>query len=219
MEILPNDPALRRQYYIGAAIGAVLLLVIVIMSILLLASADNGHQGCKLSETMPDVKALLKEARNIPSADSADLANMVGYLFVYGKGFLPLKLTEFIKSKCKLLFKSECATFSWNYRLLENQASIEFTGMNLQLDTQVKDGLKCDLQDNDFLLPMKNMFSCSKRMSLVCRSRDSAGYMTPVAELVLESLQFELYGEPAAMKEGHFDKPLLDYSCQVLPWH
>lgn len=217
MELCPSDPALRKRYYIGAAIGAVLLLIIVILSVML-ASSGHKHNRCELSDVMPDAEALLEGSKNVPSIANTDLANMVGYLFVYGEGFLPVSLTEFLKGKERLIFKSDCASLSWNYRLVNYNTTIDLTGINLKLDEQVKGGLKCDLKYNEFSLPKSKMFSCGSRMAFVCRSKDSAGYMEPVAELVLESFKFELDGNPVEIKGGYFDKPPLDYSCQAFPW-
>lgn len=217
MEQSPSEPASWRRYYIGATIGAALLLVIVISSYFLVSSGKTSHR-CELSKTVPDVQALLNRAKNVPSAEKTDLANMVGYLFVYGEGFLPVILTEFIKGGERLSFISECATFSLIYRLVGNSTRIDLTGMNLQLDPLVKNGHECELpQSTELVIPMESVFSCRSPKSLVCRYGDSNRYMNLVAELVLESLEFELNGNPAAMKEGRFDKPLLDYSCNIVP--
>lgn len=108
----------REPLQEGDSIILVLQLVSVVMLILvilIIVLVNNGHNGCKLSTTMPDVERLLKAEKDIASSDNKALANMIGYLFFYDRGFLPIVLTKLNMDDKRITLASECVTLTWEY--------------------------------------------------------------------------------------------------------
>lgn len=98
-------------YYIGSAI-----VVVVVISVLLLVFL-LPRDRCKLSYPEPSLTELMKKKRNYASANNTALANMIGYLYFFRKGFMPLVLSKFVVDNKTATLASECATLTWNYEV------------------------------------------------------------------------------------------------------
>lgn len=183
----------RWLYFVAVAIGSVMLVIIVILILLLVGSStsDNQHK-CQLSSTVPDVKSLLANTREIASENRTVLASMVGYLFLYDRGFVPMELNKVVLEYGQLELMTECATLNFNYRGNDQNKGLVLDDIRLDLP----DGLSCTIGYSAIMLFPNIRQSCRKKQSLVCRRAaitvGGSYYMQPVAELVLEIFELEL---------------------------
>lgn len=210
----------KRFRSTAAAIGAVILMVTLVRSIVLPVESSGGDSyghRCPLSPNVPDVSALLARIRNIATTDGTSLANMVGYLYFYDQGFMPVELASLDVGNNTVTLTSECASIGLQYARSNIDSKIMV--YNIALSLPGEGSVDCVFVPNGISCQIQNRFSCKSRVALTCSVLTEVmpgskyHYQRPTAELVLESFELELFGSEDSIRRLIFDKPPQRNSC------
>lgn len=184
--------------------------------LLVIAEPGKGDGKCKLSETKPDLNELKKREKNIPNEDNSALANMIGYLHLPGKGYMPVVLSK-LEIDHSVILISECATFIWNYRTRKQDSYILLDNLRVDLTIDVSDGRRLNtiytIPTDNRPFPKDYRFSCKQQIKATVTDEKNPGIV--LAEIVLASLEYQIGGNASNIARGVFDKRPETLSCGI----
>lgn len=190
---------------IGAAIGTIIVAVVVLLFIFVIPKSNS----CKLQDERP--KLDIAKATNYKTGDNKAMANFVGYL-IYPKepeknstiNYLELDLESISQTgtlngpnPTKLKLATSCCDITVVMPVVDKKVNFY-----LEIDDVSSDGDKtaCTIA-SPASIEVNQYYSCQKPQTYHCMKDKKL-----IAELQVERIEFEVDGDPKAIKKGNFSK-------------
>lgn len=206
---------LKYKLFPVAVIFGTLMGIVVVLSTLTLWGPPNELPQCRFTF----VKPKLKSHKNIASEDLTTLASFSSYIrsFRYNKQeYLPLELIKVTNGGSlfapEITLVTDCAQIVLSGdRFDDNHIHFHLISVALNepmlLDnvTSLESWKDCEILQPGIDFDQSQGWACDKSELRTCAT-DNHQEDSPVA-LVIESLRFELNGDPEKIKRGEYSKP------------
>lgn len=206
-----------RSYIIAGAVALALVLLIALLI------SHNGTktatEHCAPKSTMPDRPI----SKSVHSIDSEVMVNSSAYIQLFDHGFIELNLESIsYDPNCRnvgvLSIINDCAELQIEYENNHNHLfDMKWKLRNADPSVVLP---SCELSPKfDFRYEFNSRFSCLGRLAYNCvaKAKDERGndYLKPIGQVVFETLEMEIGGDPAQISRGVFSRPPTPNGCRL----
>lgn len=221
----------KKIKYIAYSIGAILAFFFIILFIYMIINQDST---CRLVSEETMNKNRSKQVENFATSTYTDIANLNAYLKYdldlktkEPNYFLPLNMKSLSKieddnsGNLQLIFKTDCCdiTFSIEKSKQNNFVIVKSIRLDIALENNSKQS--CIIRKPNIIYRSNHHYKCNVNLLLYrCYSDkkenkyqlsklnyNTTDYDVLITNLYVDSIEFELNGDPNIIKDGKFSLP------------